>query len=51
MANNSLRKRAIGLPYELAAGGTSLFGQIMCTGTPTYAAATDLHIKLHLLQD
>lgn len=43
--------KGIGLPYELPAAGTSLFGQLMCTGTPTYVAATDLTVKLHLLQD
>jgi hypothetical protein len=26
--------------------GTSLFGQMMCTGTPTYVAATDVTVKV-----
>ena len=31
--------------------GTSLFGQIVTRGTPTYAAVDDLTVKIQLLQD
>jgi len=31
--------------------GTSLFGQLVTRGTPTYAATDDLTIKIKLLQD
>lgn len=41
--------RNVGLPFKLT--GTSLFGQLMCTGGPTYTAVSDLTIKLHILQD
>ncbi len=44
-------KSNIGLPFKLPNGGTSLFGQLMCSGTPTYASTSDLTIKLRLLQD
>ena len=36
---------------DLVAGGTSLFGQLVTRGTPTYAATDDLTIKIQLLQD
>ena len=36
---------------DLVAGGTSLFGQLVTRGTPTYAATDDLTIKIKLLQD
>lgn len=41
---------AVGLPYQTKAG-LSLYGQLMCTGTPTYASTGDLTIKLHVLGD
>jgi len=41
--------RNIGLTVTLAV--TSLFGQLMCTGTPTYASTSDLTVKLGILQD
>lgn len=41
----------IGLPYKLAAAGTSLYGQLMCTGTPTYASTSDLTAKLGVIED
>lgn len=44
-------KSGIGLPFQLPAGGQAIFGQLMCTGTPTYAATSDLTVKLRLLQD
>jgi len=43
-------KMGIGLPFELASG-TTLYGQLMCTGTPTYAATSDVTVKVHILQD
>lgn len=49
-ADNAVAQvRSIGLPIKLV--GTSLFGQLMCTGTPTYAATGDLTIKVHILRD
>ena len=36
------------LQFKLAAAGTSLFGQLMCIGTPTYTAVSDLTIKLSI---
>ena len=36
---------------DLVAGGTSLFGQLVTRGTPTYAAVDDLTVKIQLLQD
>ena len=36
---------------DLVAGGTSLFGQLVTRGTPTFAATDDLTIKIKLLQD
>jgi len=41
--------RNIGLGVVLS--GTSLFGQLMCTGTPTYASTSDLTLKLTLYQE
>ncbi len=42
-------KSNIGLPFKL--NGTSLFAQAMVTGTPTYAATTDLKITVRILAD
>jgi hypothetical protein len=36
---------------DLVSGGTSLFGQLVTRGTPTYAATDDLSVKISLLQD
>ena len=33
------------MPFVLAAGGTTLYGVLVCTGTPTYTAADDLTVK------
>ena len=41
--------KGVGLSVKL--NGTSLFGQLMCTGTPTYASTGDLVVKLGILQD
>lgn len=38
--------RGIGLEYACASAGTTLYGQLKCTGTPTYTATTDISIKL-----
>ena len=32
--------------FTLVSGGTSLFGQLVCTATPTYAATDDLTVKI-----
>jgi len=37
--------------YNLAAAGTSLFGQLVTRGTPTFAATDDVSIIIQLLQD
>lgn len=42
-------RSGIGLPLKL--DGTSLYGQLMCTGTPTYTSTADLTVKVHILQD
>jgi len=34
------------LQFQLAAGGTSLYCQLMAVGTPTYTATSDLTVKL-----
>jgi len=37
-------------PFNLAPGGTSLFGQLVTRGTPTYAAVDDLTVKLVIMR-
>ncbi len=37
--------------YNLAAAGTSLFGQLVTRGTPTYSATDDVTVIVQLLQD
>ena len=37
--------------YDCAASGTSIFGHLVCRGTPTYAAVDDLTVRIKLLQD
>jgi hypothetical protein len=48
--DNSVAAKASGLrmpfDYSLAAGVTSLFGQLVVRGTPTYTAVGDLTIKI-----
>ena len=40
---------AMDLPFSLAEGGTSLFGQLFVkTSTPTYTSTSDLEITLHV---
>ena len=41
--------RNIGLPAVL--NGTSLFGQLMCTGTPTYAGTSDMQVTVGIFQE
>ena len=41
--------RNVGLQITLS--GTSLFGQLMCLGTPTYASTADLTVKVSAIQD
>ena len=43
--------RNLAVPFKLPAVGTSIFGQLMCTGTPTYTATDGLTVKLHIMQD
>lgn len=45
-ANNSHATVECEFDFALVAGGTSLFGQLECVGTPTYAATDDLTVKL-----
>lgn len=39
------------LHFNLVSGGTSLFGQLATTGTPTYTATSDITVKLVVMQD
>lgn len=43
--------RNIDMPFTLVSGGTSLFGQIMTLGTPTYGDAGGLTVKLVIEQN
>lgn len=45
-ANNSKATVLIEFDFALVSGGTSLFGQLECVGTPTYTAIDDLTVKL-----
>ena len=47
--NSAAHVSNVGLAFNLA--GTSLFGQLVTRGTPTYAATDDLTIKIGVLQD
>ena len=49
--NSTAVTKNINLPFNLVADGTSLFGQLVTRGTPTYTAVDDLTIKLVVLQD
>ena len=49
-ADNSITHRsALGLACKLA--GTSLFGQLVVRGTPTYTATSDITVILHIVQN
>lgn len=45
-ANNSKATVLVIFDFALVSGGTSLFGQLECVGTPTYSATDDLTVKL-----
>jgi len=49
--NSVAQVRNLGLPFTLAGTTTSISGQMMCTGTPTYTATSDLIVKLHIMLD
>ena len=38
-------------PLDIVLAGTSLFGQLITRGTPTYTATTDITVKLVIRQD
>jgi len=42
--------RNVGLAFKLASG-TSLFGALVCRGTPTYVSASDVQVHLAIEQD
>jgi hypothetical protein len=44
--DNSVSSTTVSFPFKLVAGGTSLFGQLQCVATPTYAAVDDLTVIL-----
>lgn len=44
---NKVGTKSASLPFVLPAGGTSLFGQLFTSGTPTYAAG-DLTVVLYV---
>lgn len=46
-ADNSVASvRGVGLEYACGSAGTTLYGQLKATGTPTYTATTDISVKL-----
>lgn len=47
--NGIASRSGIGLDFVLA--GTSLFGQLVARGTPTYSGTTDLVVTLTIVQD
>ena len=47
--NAAATVRNVGLQITL--NGTSLFGQLMCLGTPTYGSTADLTVRLGLIRD
>lgn len=36
----------VGIEFQCTNGGTSIYGQLKCTATPSYTATTDLTVKL-----
>jgi hypothetical protein len=48
-ANTQATRTDIWMPFTTV-GTTSLFGQFMCPGTPTYVATNDVTIKLRILR-
>ena len=47
--NKIYMRQSLNIPYKKA-GTASLFGFLIALGTPTYAAATDVQIQLHIEQ-
>lgn len=45
-ADNSVGSHECDFAFTLVSGGTSLFGQLMAVGAPTYAAVDDLTVKI-----
>lgn len=50
-ANAVGTKSGVGIPFNLGAGNTTIYGQLVTRGTPTYAATDDLTVKLLLRKD
>ncbi len=50
-ATNSVDHMDVDLPFTLPIGGTSLFGNLVVRGGPTYTATTDITVKLVIVQD
>jgi hypothetical protein len=46
LAANSVVQIDVSIVVKAAAGSTSIYGQLLCKGTPTYAGTTDLTVKL-----
>jgi len=47
----SVARVEVSQDYNLAVGGTSLFGQLVTRGTPTFAATDDISVIIQTLQD
>ena len=45
-ANNSQATVEVDFPFDLIDGGSSLFAQLECVGTPTYTATDDITVKI-----
>ena len=45
-ADNAVATVECDFNFTLVAGGTSLFGQLSCVATPSYAAVNDLTVKI-----
>lgn len=39
------------IPFTLPVGTTTLYGQLVTRGTPTYASTSDIKVRLHVLKD
>lgn len=39
------------LPFDMAAGSTTIYGQLVARGTPTYASTSDISVRLLIEQD
>jgi len=46
LTDNAVATVLCDFPFKLVALGSSLFGQLQCEATPTYAATTDVTVKL-----